>query len=94
MEQWMLDDLVKDIPRQKLEFLSSLMNRKAGNDPKEVMRQMLPLIKEAKENGLQFTPSEVSAAIAAIRKYSDSSENSRIDEILRKANYGNGKSNH
>ena len=52
MEQWMLDDLVKDIPRQKLEFLSSLMNRKAGNDPKEVRRHMAKIIKEAKENGL------------------------------------------
>lgn len=92
MEKWMTDELVKDIPVQKLEFLSNMMQKKNSNDPRQVMKQMLPMMKEAKEKGLQFTSQEVSAAIAAIRKYSAPKENERISQLLKKANYQDPKS--
>ncbi len=87
MEPWMTDDLVKDIPKEKLQILSELMKKRRGNDPKEMMRQLLPLIKECKQKGIQFTSSEVTSAIAAIRKHSSSEENAQIDEILRRTGY-------
>lgn len=84
MEPWMTDDLVKDIPKEKLRFLSEIMYQRKGNDPGEMMRQMLPLIKQAKEKGLQFSSAEVTAAIAAIRKHSSPEENAHIDSLLQK----------
>lgn len=85
----MTDELVKDVPREKLEFLETMMKRKKGDNPREVMKQMLPLLKEAKAKGLQFTPGEVSAAIAAIQKYSDPAERDKINDLLKRTNYKN-----
>lgn len=90
MEPWMEDDLVKDIPKEKLEFLSQVMMGSKGKNQKQMMSTLLPLMKEAQAKGLQFTASETAAAIAAIRKYSSREENSRIDEILHKVNQAKG----
>ena len=84
MESWMEDELVRNIPKEKLRFMSDLMHQKKDGDPKTVMRQMLPLIREAKQKGLQFNAQEVSAVIAAIRKHSSPEENRQIDDLLQK----------
>lgn len=84
MEPWMEDELMKDIPKEKLEFLSKLFQGGRGKTQKELVKALLPILKEAKEKGLTFSPSEVSAAIAAIRKHSSEEENARIDQLLRR----------
>lgn len=81
---WMQDELVRNIPKEKLAFLSTMMEQGAASSQKELMSRMLPLIKQAKEKGLQFNASETAAAIAAIRKHSSATENARIDELLHK----------
>lgn len=81
---WMQDELVRNIPREKLAFLAAMLDQGKGKSQKELMSRMLPLLKEAREKGLQFTASETTAAIAAIRKHSDAAENAKIDELLHK----------
>ena len=49
------------------------------------MSLLMPLMKKAKQEGLTFTPQEMSSAIAAIRKYSSQEELRQIDNILEKA---------
>ena len=49
------------------------------------MNEVLPRIKAAKEKGLVFTPTEMTAAIAAIRASSTAEENQKIDAFLKKA---------
>lgn len=92
MEAWMEDELVKDIPKEKLEFLGKMVDRGQGKSQKQLMSQMLPLIKEARAKGLQFTAAETSAAIAAIRKHSSQEENSQIDNLLSQVE--KARSNH
>ena len=87
MESWMEDELVQSIPKEKLLFMANLMQRKKEGDPRMIMRQMLPLIREAKQKGLQFNAQEVSSVIAAIRKHSSPEENLQIDELLKKVNH-------
>lgn len=82
---WMSDYLVKDIPRKKLEFLSRMFTEGHGKSQKEMMAFMMPLMKKAKQENLTFTPQEMSAAIAAIKKYSSPDELKQIDKILAKA---------
>ncbi len=82
---WMSDSLVKDIPRKKLEFLSRMFTEGHGKSQKEMMAFMMPLMKKAKQENLTFTPQEMSAAIAAIKKYSSPDELKQIDKILAKA---------
>lgn len=45
----------------------------------------LPMLKKAKQENLTFTPQEMNAAIAAIRKHSSRDELQQIDKILEKS---------
>jgi len=84
MEEWMNDELVRDIPVQKLEFLAQMFSQNRGIDQKHTIRSILPLLKEAREKGYTFTPAETSAVISAIRKYSSKEENQKIDALLNR----------
>ena len=64
---WMQDDLVKDIPREKLEFLSTLFTKGHGKSQKEMMALLMPAMRKAKQEHLTFTPQEMQAAITAIK---------------------------
>lgn len=81
---WMKDELVKDIPESKLNFLGSLLFESKGKSQKEMMQFFLPMMKKAKAENLTFSQAEVSACIQAIKKYSTEEELSQIDSILKK----------
>lgn len=82
---WMADPLVKEIPEKKLQFLERLFADGHGKSQKEMMAFLMPMMKKAKQENLTFTPQEVSAAIAAIKKYSSEEELKQIDKILEKS---------
>ena len=90
---WMTDPLVKDIPEKKLKFLEELfaqgnaLKNSSGNgkSQKELMAYLMPMMKKARAENLTFTPQEMNAAIAAIRKYSTREELTQIDKILEKS---------
>lgn len=82
---WMQDDLVKDIPREKLEFLSTLFAKGHGKTQKEMMALLMPAMRKAKQEHLTFTPQEMQAAITAIKKYSSKAELQQIQNILEKS---------
>lgn len=86
---WMEDELVKDIPAQKLDFLNKMFHdanlRKQsmgpGKNQAEMLRMLMPVIKQAKAANLSFSPQELQAAIAAIKKYSTPEELEQIDKL-------------
>lgn len=88
---WMEDELVRDIPQKKLDFLHQMFNeanmRKQnmtpGKSQKEMLMLLMPVIKKAKEANLSFTPQEIQAAVAAIRKHSSPEELEQIDKIYK-----------
>jgi hypothetical protein len=82
--EWMNDELVKDIPAEKLNFLSLMFAGSQGKSQKEMMMYLMPLIKQAKKDNLTLTPEEMNAAIAAIKKYSTAQELDKINNILNK----------
>lgn len=82
---WMTDPLVKDIPEKKLRFLGQMFADGQGKSQKEMMAFLMPMMKKAKQENLTFTPQEMSAAIAAIKKHSSEEELKQIDKILEKA---------
>ncbi len=84
--KWMDDELVKDISQEKLDFLSRLFADSQGKSQKELMMTLLPLMKSAKSKNLTFTPEEMNAAVAAVKKYSSKEELSKIDNILKQKN--------
>ncbi len=84
---WMDDELVKNIPAKKLKFLGEMFQANHGKSQKEMMAFMMPMMKRAKQENLSFTPQEMNAAIAAIRKYSSADELAQIDGILKKVKH-------
>lgn len=86
---WMEDDLVQNIPQEKLDFLNKIFHEanarkeNAGSvkSQKEMLMLLMPVLKEAKAANLSFTPAELQSAIAAIRKYSSPEELKQIDNI-------------
>ena len=87
---WMTDPLVKDIPEKKLQFVEQLFVQGHGKSQKEMMAYLMPMMKKAKAENLTFTPQEMNAAIAAIRKHSTKEELTQIDKILEKSRSKNG----
>ena len=82
---WMEDPSVQDIPREKLAFLSQLYQQGQGKSQKEMMKFLMPMMAQAKQKGLTFTPRELQIAVAAIRKSSTPEELRQIDQIMSKA---------
>lgn len=77
--------MVSIIPEKKLQFLGQLFAQGHGKSQKEMMTLLMPLLKKAKQEGLTFSPQEMSAAIAAIKKHSSAEEQKQIDNILEKS---------
>ncbi len=82
---WMQDELVRDIPREKLDFLAALFAKGHGKTQKEMMALLMPAMRKAKQEHLTFTPQEMQAAITAIKKYSTEAELRQIENILEKS---------
>ncbi len=89
----MADELVKDIPEKKLEFLGQLFADGHGKSQKEMMAYLMPMMKKAKAEKLTFTPQEMNAAIAAIKKHSTEEELEQIDKLLKKQGQADGMPN-
>ena len=85
---WMQDELVKDIPPGKLDFLGRMFAEGHGKSQKEMMAMLLPMMKKAKQEKLTFTLQEMTAAIAAIKKHSSPEELKQINKILEKSKGG------
>ncbi|HIW80497.1 MAG TPA: hypothetical protein H9742_03050 [Candidatus Acetatifactor stercoripullorum] len=85
---WMQDELVKDIPPGKLDFLGRMFAEGHGKSQKEMMAMLLPMMKKAKQEKLTFTQQEMTAAIAAIKKHSSPEELKQINKILEKSKGG------
>lgn len=82
---WMEDPSVQNIPSEKLAFLSQLYKQGHGKSQKEMMAFLMPMMAQARQKGLTFTPQELQIAIAAIRKASTPEELRQIDKIMDKA---------
>ena len=85
---WMQDELVKDIPPGKLDFLGRMFAEGHGKSQKEMMAMLLPMMKKAKQEKLTFTQQEMTAAIAAIKKHSSPEELKQINKIFEKSKGG------
>lgn len=85
---WMDDDLVADISPRKLDFLQRMFQESHEKNQKEMMAFLMPMMKQAKQENLTFTPAEMNAAISAIKKHSTKDEVEKMDKILEKAKNG------
>ncbi len=83
--EWMNDSLVKNIDEKKLHFLSDLVFGSKGKSQKEAMPYMMIKMRQAKEENITFSQSEITNVITAIKNHSTPEELSQIDKIMKKA---------
>ena len=80
--KWMLDNAIKDISQEKLEFLKELVEGGQGKSQKEMMMFVMKSMKAAKAKGITFTPTELQLLMDTIRKYSSPEDLAKVDELL------------
>jgi len=82
--EWMNDPLVKDIDEKKLHFLSDMVLGGRGKSQKEMMTFMMQKMKQAKAEKINFTSTEISNVVTAIKNHSTPEELEQIENIMKK----------
>ena len=80
---WMQDESLKNIPKEKLEYLSEMFRVTQGKKGKALMQSVMPLLSKAKALKLFFTKEELNLAIKAIQNHSTPEELQQIDAFLK-----------
>ncbi|MBQ7841764.1 MAG: hypothetical protein IJ390_14945 [Lachnospiraceae bacterium] len=80
---WMQEPSVKDIPKEKLEFLQKLVFESSGLSQKELLPYLMALAQRSKTSKISFTQEEVSAIIEAIKKHSTPEEITKMNQIMK-----------
>ena len=80
---WMQGDSVKDIPREKLEFLQKLVFESKSLSQKELLPFLMALAQRSRDENISFSTTETRAIVEAIRKYSTPEELLKMNQIMR-----------
>lgn len=83
--EWMNDPLVKDIEEKKLQFLSELVLGGRGKTQKEAMPYMMQKMKQAKEDKISFSATDINAVVSAIKNHSTPEELEQINNLMNKS---------
>lgn len=88
---WMQDIDASSIPKEKLDFLRSLVEGGQGKNQKEMMLYMMQSMKYAKANGITFSPSELSLLADVVKKHTPPEDLEKISQMLKQGSNNNKK---
>lgn len=80
-----IDDLMNAAPGispEKLEFLKAFANMPAGSNSASMMRQLANCQRQAKEQNIQFTPTEQDLMIQLLTANLSPAEKARVNQVL------------
>lgn len=80
---WMQEPSVRDIPKEKLDFLQKLVFESKSLSQKELLPFLMALAQRSKEEKISFSKEEMNAIIDAIKKYSTPDEINKMNQIMR-----------
>ena len=66
---WMKEDCVQSIPKEKLHFLQKLVFESSSLSQKELLPFLMALAQKSREASISFSDTEISSILMAIRKY-------------------------
>ncbi len=81
--QWMNEPSLKDIPREKLDFLQKMVFESQGLSQKELMPFLMALAQRSRNARITFSQEEMTAIIEAIKKYSTPEELLKMNQIMK-----------
>lgn len=77
------DPLLKDIDKNKLDFLHMLVQEGSHLSPKELLAYLTNLMKQGKMQSISFTKDEMNAMITVLKKNSTPDELQKMDKIMK-----------
>ncbi|MDO4332148.1 MAG: hypothetical protein Q4C58_05600 [Eubacteriales bacterium] len=80
---WMEEPSVRDIPKEKLDFLQKLVFESKTLSQKELLPFLMALAQRSKEEKISFSQEEMNAIIEAIKKYSTPDEIAKINQLMK-----------
>ena len=80
---WMQEPSVKNIVKEKLDFLQKLVFESASLTPRQLLPFLMALAQRSRTERISFSQEEMTAIIEAIKKYSTPEEISKVDQILK-----------
>ena len=80
---WMDDPSLKDIPRQKLDFLQKLVFESKNLSQKELLPFLMALAQRSRDAQISFSPDEMNAIITAIKAVSTPDEINKMNQLMR-----------
>ena len=80
---WMKEDCVQSIPKEKLHFLQKLVFESSSLSQKELLPFLMALAQKSREASISFSDTEISSILTAIRKYATPEEQLKMNQIVR-----------
>ena len=80
---WMKEDCVQNIPKEKLQFLQKLVFESSSLSQKELLPFLMALAQKSREASISFSDTEISSILMAIRKYATPEEQLKMNQIVR-----------
>lgn len=81
--QWMEDERVSQIPKEKLQFLQKIFFESKKLTQKEQLPFFMALASRAKKENISFTQEEINTIMEAIKEYSSPEEVQKINQTIR-----------
>ena len=80
---WMQEPAVRQIPREKLDFLQKMVFESSSLSQKELLPFLMALAQRSKAADISFSAEEMNAIIDAIKKHSSPAEITKMNQLLK-----------
>ena len=80
---WMKEECVQSIPKEKLQFLQKLVFESSSLSQKELLPFLMALAQKSYEASISFSHTELSPLLTAIRQYATTEEQLKMNQIVR-----------
>ena len=78
---WMKEECVQSIPKEKLQFLQKLVFESSSLSQKELLPFLMALAQKSYEASISFSDTEISSILTAIRKYATPEEQLKMNHL-------------
>ena len=83
---WMNDESLKEIDKNKLEFLQALVFESSKLKKEQLLPFLMNIAKRGQEKNINFSNEEIEAIIAVLRKHATAEEITKMEKILAMRN--------
>ena len=83
---WMQDDELSNISKEKLLLINSFLADTSKMSQKEMMMFIMNIIKKCKEQNISFSKEEMKQIMEVVRKHATPDEIAKIDKVMKMQN--------